>query len=85
MAAHQGFSVSHDGEMANFQIMKAAVLASEARRKEEQRMRRQKLGLPDIEGMHPHLGVHDHELTVVIDQRGFVTRIFHSGKKSRSS
>jgi hypothetical protein len=45
-----GFSVQQDGEFANFQILKKAVLASEARRKEEQRQRRMKMGLPEIEG-----------------------------------
>jgi hypothetical protein len=49
MVSHAGFSVLHDSEVANYKRLEAAVLASEARRKEEQRQQRQKLGLPDVE------------------------------------
>ena len=45
-----GFSIQHDAEMASFRELERAVLASEARRKEEQRQRRLKMGLPDVEG-----------------------------------
>lgn len=49
MVSHAGFSVLHDGEVANYKRLEAAVLASEARRKEEARIERVKLGLPDVE------------------------------------
>ena len=45
----QGFSVSQDREVAYYEKLKAAVLASEAERKFKQRVARQQLGLPDIE------------------------------------
>ena len=50
MPSHQAFSISQDLEVANFNIMRAAVLASERRRKEEQRVAREILGLPEVQG-----------------------------------
>ena len=44
-----GFTTLHDSEFFQFQTLRRAVLASEARRKAEQQQRRIAMGLPEVE------------------------------------
>ena len=62
-----GFTTLHDSEFFQFQTLRRAVLASEARRKAEQQQRRIAMGLPEVEN----------------SGRGIVSRVLGLGKSER--
>ena len=88
MASHQGFSVSHDSEVANFKRLQTAVLASEERRKaraENGKSRSWGFLKLRVRCFTSSLPLHECKLTRDPDERGFVSRFFHLGKASADS